>query len=400
MPTAMFQGTEPEEQPLIRPMPQPLMGKICFLAMVVVAVCSWCILDSWNHDMSSVLFEISEVKNERIDPFTGQITADVSHPFNYPLTLAFFQFLFMGIIFIGFWFLLSRHRAADFAVVRENIVSPQWAGLVTTHVFGTFWLQSLMMPATIMTPMVFAVSRSFDVPAAALIRSKVVGEGHFARFGGHPVSATALMFGASMLLVFSQTKIAECLCMWSGHGVQLTGIALFLIYGLVLILPAANAVFQESVMVKLETNPLLMLATMNVLASLCMAPILLFSYFAGWENPMNAITLTSDNQQLYMVVIWLCTQTSLLSVVGLAMIGMLDSFWAVSLRNLKVVLWWVSKLARVFFFSEVVLSIDKPNASFWGFVMLCGVCLVGAAAAIDSNAKDPIMEAKTDSAKV
>jgi hypothetical protein len=389
-----------EEQPLIRPMPQPLMGKLCFLAMVSVAVCGWCILDSWNHDMSTVLFTISEIKNQRIDPVTGQITGDVTHPFNYPLMLAFLQFAFMGIVFTGFWFLLSRHRAADFAAVRENIFNPEWAGLVTTHVFSTFWLQSLMMPATVMPSMMFAASRSLDVPAAALIRSKVIGEGHFGRFGGHPLTTTAMMFGASMLLVFSQTRIAECLCMWSGHGVEMGGIALFLIYGLVLILPAANVVLQESVMMKLDTDPLLMLAVMNVLATVIMVPIVLFAHFSGWENFIAGMTLTFSNQQLYMVAIWLCTQMSLISAVGVAMISMLDSFWAVSLRSFKVVLWWCGKLARVFFFSEVVLSIDKPNASFWGFIMLCGVCLIAAAAAIDSNAKDPMMDAKTESSKV
>merc|ERR1719313_1412465 len=128
-----------------------------------------------------------------------------------------------------------------------------------------------------------------------------------------------------------------------------------------------------------------------------MVPIVLFAHVSGWENVVSGMTLTWGNQQLYMVVIWLCTQMALIAAVGIAMISMLDSFWAVSLRSFKVVLWWCGKLARVFFFSEMVLSIDKPNASFWGFIMLCGVSLIAAAAAVDSRAKDPLMDTKSES---
>merc|ERR1719265_1196091 len=111
---------EREDQPLIRPMESALMGKICFLTMVGIAICAWCVLDTWNHDVSSELFGIAEVKNQRIDLMTGQISADVTHPFNYPLTLALFQFIFMGIVFLVFWYLLSREPARDFAVLKES----------------------------------------------------------------------------------------------------------------------------------------------------------------------------------------------------------------------------------------------------------------------------------------
>merc|ERR1719359_2149570 len=127
-----------------------------------------------------------------------------------------------------------------------------------------------MMPTQMMSPMIFAGSRALQVPAAAGFRSKIIGS----RFGGHPPLTTAMMFGAAMLLIYSQSMIAECLCIWSGHGVELAGIALFVIYMLVLILPAANAVCMESVMVDFDTNPMLMLASMNILACLCFAPIL------------------------------------------------------------------------------------------------------------------------------
>merc|ERR1719375_1657749 len=112
-----------------------------------------------------------------------------------------------------------------------------------------------------MSPGIFAASRAVQVPAAAGLRWGTIGS----RFGGHPPPTTAMMFGAAALLIYSQYAIAECLCIWSGHGIQLAGISLIIIYLLVLILPAANAVCMESVMVNLETNPLLMLAVMNIL---------------------------------------------------------------------------------------------------------------------------------------
>jgi len=371
-----------EQQPLIKSIAPSSMGKWCFLTVVGALVCGWCLLDSWNHDVSSQLFGLQEVKNRKIDTLTGQVSADVSHPFNFPLTLALFQFAFMGLLFLAFWWVTSRQHAADVAGVRENLFSAKWSGLVTTHVFSTFWLQSLMMPTQLMTPAVFAASRALEVPAAAALRSKVIG----GRFGGHPIETTTLMFGAAMLLIFSQTQIAECLCMWSGHGIQLAGVALFLIYALVLILPAANAVCLESVMVSLDTNPLLMLAVMNILACACFMPILGFAHFAGWEDVSLAFTVTMASEPLYMLVLWLCLQMAVFSGVNLALIGMLDSFWAVALRSLKAAFWWCGQLAHMYFLSSVVLSIQKPDASFWGFIMMAGCLLMGVAAVIDANA--------------
>merc|ERR1719159_1916959 len=95
-----------------------------------------------------------------------------------------------------------------------------------------------------MSPMVFAASRAIQVPAAAGFRAKMMG----AHNGGHPILTTAMMFGAASLLIYSQSMISECLCIWSGHGIQLAGIALVIIYLLLLVLPAANAVCMESIM--------------------------------------------------------------------------------------------------------------------------------------------------------
>lgn len=371
-----------ERQPLIKSVAPAFMGKVCFLTVVGALVCGWCLLDSWNRDVISNLFGASQVKNEKIDLINGQITADVLQPFQFPLTLAFFQFAFMGLLFLIFWWMTARQPAADFAKVRQNVFSAQWGGLVGSHVFSTFWLQSLMMPTQLMTPLVFAASRALEVPAAAVLRHKAMG----ARFGGHPLSTTSLMFGAAMLLMYSQTQIAECLCMWSGHGVQLAGVALLLTYFLVLILPAANAVCLESVMVNLGTNPVLMLAVMNILSCLCFVPVLGFAHVAGWENVQLAFEVTMGSRELYLLVLWLCVQMVMFSAVSLALIGMMDSFWAVALHSFKAAFWWCTQLAHLYFLNpSIVLSIAKPHSSFWGFIMMTGCVLVGVAAVIDAN---------------
>merc|ERR1719335_1468748 len=279
--------------------------------------------------------------------------------------------------------MMARNPSADVAGVRHNLFSPQWAGLVSTHVFSTFWLQSLMMPTQMMSPMAFAASRAVQIPAAAGFRSKIIG----ARFGGHRPITTGMMFGAATLLIYSQSMIAECLCIWSGHGVQLAGISLVCIYLLVLVLPAANAVCMESVMVKLETNPVLMLAMMNILACLCCLPILVFAHFSGWEDIWMALAVTQAHQEISLLVLWLGVQMTVFSAVGLALIGLMDSFWAVALTmSFKAVFWWCSHLMHAYLSCPLSnVSIQNPHASLWGFIMLLGCVLVGVAAVTDAT---------------
>jgi len=388
-----------EEQPLIKSVTPASMGKACFLAVIGALVCAWCVLDSWQRQTSSQLFGVSTVKDPKINAQTGEVSFDTSHPFTYPLTLAFFQFAFMGMAFLIMWGLFTRKHAADVAGMSRNLFSAQWGGLVGTHIFSTFWLQSLMMPGQLMSPALFAASRAMQVPAAAGFRYQIMG----ARLGGHPALTTAMMFGAGMLLIYAQSSIAECLCIWSGHGVELTGMSLIIIYVLVLALPAANTVCLESVMKNLDTNPFLMLATMNILACICCTPILGFAHFTGWENVSKAVEITMASRELYMLVLWLGAQMVLLSAVGLALIAMMDSFWTVALTvSFKAVFWWCSMLMNMYMSCPLTnVSIQHPNASYWGFIMLVGCVLVGAAAVVDSTApREPIMAAKATADKV
>merc|ERR1719281_2297162 len=107
---------------------------------------------------------------------------------------------------------------------------------------------------------VFATSRMAEVPLTAMTRGELMGK----RCGGHPLATTALMSGAAWLLTYSYTQIHECLCVFSGHGVSLTGVPLYCMLGLLMIAPALNAVCQEVVMTQLETPPLLLLAVQNI----------------------------------------------------------------------------------------------------------------------------------------
>jgi len=388
-----------EQQLLIQSMAPSSRGSACFLAVVGALVCAWCVLDSWQHAMSSELFGVAQITQGKLNGHTGEVAMDVTHPFSYPLTLAFFQFAFMAVIFLAIWRVLSHNPEEDVRGVFKNASSPQWGGLVATHVFTTFWLQSLMMPMQMMSPAIFAASRALQVPAAAGFRSNIVG----ARFGGHPIPTTGLMCGAAMLLIYSQAMIAECLCIWSGHGIELAGISLVIIYGLVLILPAANAVCMESVMKNLETNPLLMLATMNIVACLCCAPILGFAHLAGWEDVRMAFAVTMGNRSLYMLVLWLGVQMVLFSTVTVALIAMMDSFWAVALTiSFKAVFWWCSSIMHMYMSCPLTnVSLQHPHASLWGFMMLLGCVLVGCAAKIDASApKESVAEMKATAAKV
>jgi hypothetical protein len=359
------------------------MGKACFLAVAGGLTCAWCILDSWQRQASAELFRLNKVENVHINGFTGEVVGDVSHPFAYPLTLAFFQFALMGVIFLAAWFLLTRNAEKDIAGIRQNMFSSQWTGLVATHVFSTFWLQSLMMPMQLMSPAVFAASRALQVPAAAGFRSKIMG----ARFGGHPLLTTALVFSAATLIIYSQSMISECLCIWSGHGVQLAGISLVIIYLLVLILPAVNAVCMESVMVNHDTNPILMLAVMNILACFCSAPILAFAHVAGWEDIRMAFAVTTASREVCMLVLWLGVQMVLFTAVSLALITIVDSFWAVALTtSFKAVFWWCSSLMHMYLSCPLTnVSVQRPHASLWGFIMLLGCVLVGVAAVTDAK---------------
>jgi len=368
-----------EAQPLLRSGSSKVhVQKLCMGSMVVILTLAWCLLDLWNHEVSGNVVGIVQFMILKVEKATGDLKADVQK-FEFPLFLAFSQFLFMGLFFLCVWRVTTSDVSSDLAKVQPT--SFKWGGMVTTHVFSTFFLQSLMMPRQMMSLGVFAASRAIEVPTAAFLRSKVLG----APYGGHSLTASMMMFAAVSIIYYSYTQIEECLCIWSGYGVSLAGPPLFVIYALLLTAPAANAVCQEAVLLNHETHPLLVLALQNMAATALFLPVLLLAHATGWENFLDALRMTFETREIYMLTLWLCVQMTATAAVWIGLIYTVDSFWAVGLRSMRVVFWWLKELFFFYILSDSLLSMARPHASLWSFVMLCGIGLVASSMAIDQR---------------
>lgn len=378
-----------EKQPLLRSGTKLNVKKLCMGSVVALLTVMWCALDTWNHEVSASLFGVEQVKNIKVEKSTGDLKADVQK-FEYPLTLAFLQFLFMGLFFLCLWRLTTSEVSQDLAKVHPT--SYKWGGMVTTHVFSTFFLQSLMMPRQMMSLGVFAASRAIEVPTASFLRSKAFD----APNGGHSLTTTTLMFISVSMMYYSYTQIEECLCIWSGYGVSLSGIPLIFIYALLLTLPAANAVCQEAILIDDEVHPFLVLALQNIAGTVLFLPLLLFAHAVGLENLSAATQMTFGNREMYMMTLWLCVQMSATSAVWIGLIYMVDSFWAVALRSMRVVFWWLKELVLFYLFSDSLLSIARPHASLWSFVMLCGSGLAATAMIYDQRKDLTVDESQWD----
>lgn len=373
-----------ETQPLLRPGMSLSTGKLWTVAAVFGLTLSWCVLDMWNRHATSHLFAVEQVKDLHVNK--GDLKAEVQH-FEYPLTLAFMQFTFMSLFFLALWLAVSNDPSKDWSKV--NGFDSRWVSLVVTHVFSTFWLQALMMPSQMMSLGVFAASRAIEVPSAALMRQQSMG----AKYGGHSPATCTLMFAAAMMMFYAYTQIEECLCIWSGYGVALGGPALYIIYFLVLIVPAANAVCQEVVLVQLGTHPILLLALQNIGAAFLFFPCLIGAHVVGFEDIGAATKMMASNPEATMLTLWLCIQITAISLVSIGLIKVLDSFWAVALRSMRVVFWWLHQLILFYFASAahqtaMSLSISRPHASLWSFAMFCSCVVITGAILLDEKQKD------------
>lgn len=341
---------------------QTSVGKIWSGVVTVVFVVIWVLTDWWNR------FAADHLNNEL-------------QPTKYILTLVFVQFFFMAVLFL-FLFVFATWLAGghDFDKVWSQLTNIRWPVLVTTHIMSSFLLQGIMMPQHMMSLGVFAATRAIEVPTAAALRSKVFQ----VRFGGHAVAAIAFMFGAAWLMFFSYAQIAECLCVWSGYGVMVTGPALYAVYALVLTVPAANVVCQEAMLAQLQTHPLLMLGVQNLFASIAFVPILAGAHLLGYEDLRQAYFALFESRPL-MVIIWLCLQTAVASLMTVGLICMVDSFWTVSLRCTRVIFWWIKELFYFYSTSATLLSVARPHASVWSFFMICGLFLMVGAILVDKR---------------
>lgn len=377
----------PSEEIPLRPLSQPAQGALCTCGVISVLAVAWCVLDFWNRKVSDDLFRIGDIR--MVDLAHSHDTVQVVAPFKkftYPLSLAFLQFVFMSVVFLCMYWALTHQSPADLRGLRITS-NRQWPALVVTHVFSTFWLQSLIMPSQVMSLGFFAASRSFEIPTAAILRTPVLG----ARFGKKTLQTTGLAFLAGCMLYFAYAQLAGCVCILSGNGVALTGAAFWVIYALILGMPATNAVYQEAIMLQSGIHPLLLLALQNIFAALLFGPVLILSHLVGWEDVAGAFATILSYQEIGLLVTWLCAQIALTSVIGIMLIQVVDSFWAIALRSLRVVFWALCTLVPFYMSSQgLPLSITNPRTSFWSFVIAFGVSLAAAAIYTDRKSEDDL----------
>jgi hypothetical protein len=362
-----------ESKTMVKELSEDAVGRIWLGVVTGVLVILWCILDSWNHSMNGQLADVLTMP-QAPTAITG-----------YVLTLAFILFGFVAAVYFALFAvhcISTGDNCRD--IIQQTMPDGRWTMLVVTHTLSSVLLQSLMMPTQMMSLGLFAATRAVETPTAAAVRSKIFNE----RFGGHSRSTIGLLFIAAWTIFYAYTQIAECLCVWSGFGVAITGPALYFVYALLLTVPAANAVYQEATMVQLQINPLFMLGVQNLGACALLLPILAVSHLCGIEDVKIALVVLSSHSEIVMMVLWLGIQMVAISGITAALIYTTDSFWAVAARGLRAIFWWYKELAYFYFASNSYLSIARPNASVWSFVMLCGVAMGVAALVADIKELD------------
>lgn len=382
-----------QDRPLLWSLSETFVNYSWSVFGIGALVAAWCVLDSWNHETISGIYKQTEVTDEYMNPFTGEMVAALE-PFSYTLTLAFLQFAFMGLAFVLIFAASTltngKSVGSNLSHLRSTVSDGRWPALVGTHMFGSLLLQSLMMPTSMMSLGVFAATRAVEIPVTAGVRAKVFRSW----CGGHAPVAIGLMFAAAWLLFFSYSQIAECLCVWSGFGVALTGAPLYVVYALLLTIPACNMVFQESVLVQLKVDPFLMQGIQNICAALLFAPILFGAHLLGYEDVQHGARMIMAHREVYMAVLWLCMQSTILSFVTVGLISMVDSFWAVAARSLRVVFWWLRQLPMFYLTSSTLLSVAHPHASLWSFGMICGIVLGLCAVVTDRRPTEASLKGK------
>lgn len=382
-----------EKTATLSPLSLETIGRLWVAAGAIFLVVMWCVMDSWNRDLGEqIQFQA------RVHAQAHQNGAAATAAVSYVLTLAFIQYLFLAAVFLGIPFCAAilfpkQYLQSLRSVANADLRDSRWSALVVSHILSTFLLQSLMMPRQLMSLATFSATRSAEVPAAAAARTVAFKE----RFGGHSPRTIGLMFAATFIMFFSYTRISECLCVWSGSGVALTGLSFFAIYFLLLAAPAVNTVCQEVVMTQMEVNPLCMLGIQNAFASLVFLPLLLLSGLMGYEDALKAGHFLFHKQETALLVLWLCVQTAITSLVTVGLICLSDSFWAIAARSFRVVLWWAQELFLFYMSGSTLLSVARPDASWWSFVMLFGVLL--AAGSLMNDKKEVELDAGTKEEK-
>mmetsp|Transcript_81205 Transcript_81205/g.143850 ORF Transcript_81205/g.143850 Transcript_81205/m.143850 type:complete len:409 (-) Transcript_81205:67-1293(-) len=353
-----------ERQPLMKSLSPSTTASLCTAFVVLGLVMAWCVADLGQRALSSDLFNMAMMKPTPKGPDF--------HAFAYPLTLAMVEFAFMGILFSVVYAVVVQDRLGTGQTSAMTLAPDRcWATLVVSHVCGTFWLQSLMMPSQVMSLGLFAVSRAADIPMTNLMRSKVLG----LPLGKRQLQTTCLIFAAACTLFYSYAQLSGCVCIWSGNGVALTGLAFWIVYFLILALPAANAVCQEAILLQRESHPVMILAVQNLFACLLFTPVLSVAQFMGWEDVNEGLSMIFQQKQILMIVIWLCLAMAATQAACILLVSMTNSFWSVALRALRVVIWGGQMLTLYSLGSPLPLSIACPHSSLWALVLTSGTFL-------------------------
>merc|ERR1719238_280616 len=87
----------------------------------------------------------------------------------------------------------------------------------------------------------FAALRAVEIPTAAMFRNQLLQ----APLGRQTAVQAAMAFFGAWLVVYSYGMIGNCLCIYYGSGVPLSGAALYLVWGMLITTPAAHAVLEE-----------------------------------------------------------------------------------------------------------------------------------------------------------
>mmetsp|Transcript_109633 Transcript_109633/g.189665 ORF Transcript_109633/g.189665 Transcript_109633/m.189665 type:complete len:416 (+) Transcript_109633:95-1342(+) len=369
-----------ERQPLMKSLSPSTTASLCTAFVVLGLVMAWCVADLGQRALSSDLFNMAMMKPTPKGPDF--------HAFAYPLTLAMVEFAFMGILFSIVYAVIVQDRLGTGQTSAMTLAPDRcWATLVVSHVCGTFWLQSLMMPSQVMSLGLFAVSRAADIPMTNLMRSKVLG----LPLGKRQLQTTCLIFAAACTLFYSYAQLSGCVCIWSGNGVALSGLAFWIIYLLILGVPATNAVYTESILSQPGVHALQLLALQNLFACLLFSPILLLSHVVGWEDVGGGLQMIATQPQVFLLVLWLCAQMTASSVVCTMLIQIANSFWTIALRAVRVVLWALLMTGAYYMQgADELLSISCPHSSLYGFVMLCGVLIGTLAMYMDWKAEEEV----------
>jgi len=364
-----YEATDDVSSPMLRPMSSPNMGMLCTCGIVGMLATGWCLLDYWNRQITGDLFNIGNMKMMDLNQDGIPEVVSPFKQFSYPLTLAFLQFVFMGVFFLVLHFTINQQRPSDLRHL-QVVHDKRWPALVATHIFSTFWLQALMLPAQMLSIGLFAASRATEIPVAAVLRTQVLGP----RYAKRNWATIGLTSAAACLMFFSYAQLAGCACVGSGNGVALSGLAFWIVYLMLLAMPAANAVCQEAIMVQPGMHPILLLALQNIFACILFGPLLILCHLVGLEDVGAAFEMILTYSEVCMMVLWLCAQMAATSVLCITLIHLADSFWTIALRALRVVFWAFGMMLGYYMTGPgVPVSIACPHTSVWAFVLLCSV---------------------------